>query len=127
MANGGWANSQHGVGPGEGLLDLAPLLPFIELEALGEVTFLGRRAIHILARDRPIGDPYVETRIGYHRLGSSADGYDVLVNAERGVALRVEQRRSGRPFRINADTPRAAARSRRAADPRPPRSRRPAR
>jgi hypothetical protein len=98
--NGGWEGSELGIGPGGSLLDVGPLLPVVELALVEDVMFLQRRAFHVRAVDRPIDDPHVAERLGLHGLPSGADEYGLLIDAERGVALRIEQRRSGLPFHV---------------------------
>lgn len=53
MTNSGALNHQHGLGPGEGFLDPAMVLPFVDLELQGETRLAGRPAHRLVARPLP--------------------------------------------------------------------------
>jgi len=91
--------SSHGTGPGASLLDTAALLPALALEITGRVEFAERPAIAVRATPLPSErDLYVPS--GLHGIGSGADEYELLVDAERGVLLRSEARLDGSPFKV---------------------------
>lgn len=90
--------SSHGTGPGAALLETASILPGLSFEITGRVEFAGRSAVAV--RATPLHserDQYFPS--GLHGIGS-ADEYELLVDAERGVVLRAEARLDGSPFKV---------------------------
>jgi outer membrane lipoprotein-sorting protein len=98
QTNEGREDSETGVGPGIALVRPAALLPAVDFEVRGRATKLGRSAYAVRAIPSPSND--VEELDLPHALGSGADEYELLVDAERGVLLRTEARLRGRPFLI---------------------------
>jgi hypothetical protein len=88
----------HGIGPGEGLIEPAVILPAVELNVIGRTEILGRPAHRL--RAAPVGDGDWDGSFALHALGSSADEYELLADAERGILLRSEARLGGEPFRV---------------------------
>jgi outer membrane lipoprotein-sorting protein len=84
-------------GSGEGLFLFSParLLAAVEFEALDETQFAGRRVIRV--RARPRDGRHHELHFGH---APGADEYELLVDAERGVLLRVAAYLDGDEFAI---------------------------
>ena len=78
------------------LLDPAPLLAGCDVELLGEARQAGRDALRVRLLPRPAADPILQPPL----LGQGADEFEVLVDAERGVLLRVAARIAGEDFRL---------------------------
>jgi hypothetical protein len=97
QTNAGRPNVGHGIGPGEGLLDPTAILPAVELEVLGRTEILGRPA-HRLRAVPVDGDDDFGPCDALHALGSGADEYELVVDAERGFLLCSEARLRGEPF-----------------------------
>jgi hypothetical protein len=96
--NAGDTNYQHGKGPSERLVEPSGLLGSLEIELLGREVILGRPVFSVR------GSPTGLCQLFLHGLGSGADEYILLVDAERGVILRSEARLENRPFTIIAMT-----------------------
>ena len=94
MTNDGRENAGHGTGPGEVLVSPARAARVLDFELLGAVTFLARPAVRMRARPLSLGD------FDLHALGSGADEYELVVDAERGFLLRAEARLAAKPFRV---------------------------
>jgi outer membrane lipoprotein-sorting protein len=94
-----WGAIEHeaaedaGGGEGSFLFSPARLLPGVELEPLDETQFAGRQAIRVRARPRD-GRQH-ELDFGH---APGADEYELLVDAERGVLLRVGAYLDGEEF-----------------------------
>jgi outer membrane lipoprotein-sorting protein len=101
QTNGGRENSESGVGPGIALVRPSLLLPAVDLEIRGRTTRLGRLALEVLARPASTDDDDEDSGV-LHGIGTGADEYKLLVDAERGVLLRTEARFRGRPFLVLA-------------------------
>jgi outer membrane lipoprotein-sorting protein len=89
MTNRGAENHGHGAGPASVLIDTPQLLSALRLQSLGSDTLLGRDVLRVR------GVPRV--RLGYdpdHGLHS------IGVDAERGVAVRIEARFREQPFTV---------------------------
>lgn len=91
--NEGRENVGHGKGPGEALVSPARAARVLDFELLGELSFLGRPAYRLRAR------PFTRGDFDLHKLGSGADEYELVVDAERGFLLRAEARLGAKPFR----------------------------
>lgn len=105
ITNAGDPHHSHGTGPGLALIDPAPILPAIDLHVPGRTKFLGRPVLEVVARPGLIDDEDEEAadwQTATHGLGSGADQYRLLVDAERGVLLRSEASIGGEPFRVLA-------------------------
>lgn len=89
---GNGAASEH-----EHLLDPWRLASTLEFEPLGAGSRAGRHVHRARGRPRP-SDP--DASWSLHPLGSGAHEYELEVDAERGVLLRVESRRDGLPFSV---------------------------
>jgi hypothetical protein len=92
-----------GIGPGEILLDPAGILPALEFNVMGNDTFAGRPVVTLSAVPIPVersDEEYSGWSFATHALGTGAEEYRFLVDAERGVLLRSEARLGGEPFRI---------------------------
>lgn len=99
QTNSGRKNSTHGMGSGEALIAPARLLSCTDLFVLGRTTVLGRAAFAV--RAVPLtSDEEDEGSLALHGLGSGADDYELIVEAERGILLRSEARLRDRPFRV---------------------------
>jgi hypothetical protein len=96
--NAGRDGSSHGTGPGEALVRPAAILPALELRVMTTIAVLGRQAFAVRALPSAAKDELMHSRL--HGLGTGADEYELLVDAERGVLLRAEARMDGEPFRI---------------------------
>jgi hypothetical protein len=89
----------HGTGPGAALLETAAILPALTFEITGKAKTARRSALAVRAtpvqseRDLPVLS-------GLHGIGSGADEYRLLLDAERGVLLRAEALLGGEPFRL---------------------------
>jgi hypothetical protein len=92
--NEGRQNFGHGKGPGEVLVSPAQIAHVLDLEPLGSLRVLSRPAYRLRARPFAVGD------FALHRLGSGADEYDLVVDADRGFLLRAEARLRGAAFRV---------------------------
>ena len=100
MTNSGDPHHEHGMGPGEGLVEPGKLLPFVDLEVQEETSLAGRPAYRLIARPLPPVWPRSGPHIELHFLGSGADEYRLTVDAERGLLLRTEARLEGLPFGV---------------------------
>ncbi len=89
----------HGTGPGSAPLETASILPALSFEITGRVETAGRRAMAVTATPVPSARD-LRVPSGLHGIGSGADEYRLLVDAERGVLLRSEARLRGEPFRV---------------------------
>jgi hypothetical protein len=101
--NDGDPHQSHGTGPGRALVDPAAILPMVELDIGSRRSFLDRPAIEVIATPSSIGEEdeeSLEWRSATHGLGTGANEYALLVDAERGILLRSEARLGGQPFRI---------------------------
>jgi len=67
----------------------------VELEVIGRTEILGRPAYRL--RAVPVGS---EDDDVLHALGSGADEYELVVDAEHGFLLRSEARLGGEPFLV---------------------------
>jgi hypothetical protein len=76
-------------------LDLAALIPAYEFTLLGEATQAERAGIRLLARWRE-----EEDRPRLIPLPPGADEYELVLDAERGLLLRMSARLDGREFRL---------------------------
>jgi hypothetical protein len=89
-----------GVAPGlgglDGLLDPPPLLATLRLQARGRARWEGRAAFRLAGTLRP--------GMGHRLFGEGfaawGDGYDLLLDAERGVLLRAAALLDGEPFAV---------------------------
>jgi hypothetical protein len=95
--NGGRGGVDHGIGPGETLIDPASAVPVLDLHVLDQGHVLDRDVWRV--RAVPAGDPFAQL-MGLYGLGVGADEYELLVDAERGFLVRVEARLEGQPFRV---------------------------
>jgi hypothetical protein len=78
------------------LLDPAPMMGLLELERLGDVSLAKREAI----RARAVPRDRVGSFWGLHPLPAGADDYELVVDRERGVLLRVAARLAGEDFYV---------------------------
>jgi len=78
----------------EHLLDPAPLRGMLELERLDELSLAGRPGIRVRAVARHRTDQHWIP----HQLAWGADDYELVVDRERGVLLRVAARLDGEDF-----------------------------
>ncbi len=97
--NQGDPRHSHGTGPGEPLVHTAGILPAVRLAIEGTVRVLGRPALGVRATPLP-EDPEGHWHGSLHGLGSGADAYDLIVDAEVGVLLRSEAFLDGEPFKV---------------------------
>lgn len=97
QTNEGRGDAETGVGPGIALVRPAVILPAVDLEIRGRTTRLGRSAYEVLALPTSRDDEEENPGL-LHGIGSGAEEYQLLVDAERGVLLRTEARLRGRPF-----------------------------
>jgi len=98
ITNDGEPNHSHGFGPGEALIDPATHLASLQLQMSQRTTFLTRPAYVVTALPRHIGRHGFDAT--FHMLGTGADLYKLVVDAEVGVLLRVEAEFQGDPFRV---------------------------
>jgi outer membrane lipoprotein-sorting protein len=99
LTNEGSENAETGLGPGTDLVHPAAILPAVDLEVRGRTTKLGRSAYEVLAVPTTGNDDEEDFGL-LHGIGSGAEEYELLVDAERGVLLRTVARLHGRPFLI---------------------------
>ena len=92
--NGGRENVRHGKGPGEVMVSPTRLTNSLDFELRGPVTMLSRAAYKLRARPITRGD------FDLHSIGSGADEYEFVVDAQRGFLLRAEARYASETFRI---------------------------
>jgi hypothetical protein len=92
--NEGREDRGHGKGPGEIMVCPARIAHVLEFEVLGAVRLLSRFAYQVRAR------PFTRGDFDLHRLGSGADEYEIVIDAERGFLLRAEARLGGQAFRV---------------------------
>ncbi len=102
--NDGNPKSRHGTGPGYPLTEPRRLVFGLELEPQGETTFAGRPVVRVSATPVEAGSAgrldllaLDDAVIG---LGTEADRYELLVDAERGLILRSEAQLEGSPFLV---------------------------
>jgi outer membrane lipoprotein-sorting protein len=95
MTNGSSPNHQHGGRLNRVMLDPADLVASRELEIAGRTQHAGRPAIHVLSRPR-IRDQFLPDPGGF----GGAWEQDLLVDAERGILLRLVNLLDGEPFAI---------------------------
>jgi outer membrane lipoprotein-sorting protein len=103
--NGAITNEgEEGVGSGVGdtfgaWLEPASILGLLELEPLGDGKVAARQAITARAT-RPTAGMSDEDDLEWslHRLGVSAEEYELAIDSERGVILRLEARHGGEPY-----------------------------
>lgn len=100
LTNEGSENAETGLGPGTALVHPALILPAIDLEIRGRTTRLDRSVYEVLVAPTAGDDEDEESSGLLHGIGSGAEEYELLVDAERGVLLRTEARLHGRPFLI---------------------------
>jgi hypothetical protein len=103
MTNAGDPHSSQGTGPSYALIEPAPILPAVDLQVTSRSSFLGRTVLEVVARPSVLDEDDEEAdylRGATHGLGSGADEYRLLIDAERGVLLRAEAVIGGAPFRI---------------------------
>lgn len=102
--NDGKENYSHGPGPGEALFSFQRPLGALFFEVWEEVECVGRPGIRTIAHPITAEErtPYddSQTYSELHGIGSGADEYELIVDAERGVLLRAEARLKGKPFRV---------------------------
>jgi hypothetical protein len=96
--NQGDPSSRHGVGPAEGLINTAHHVASLELQPRGRVTFRSRSAVVVIALPRH--DHKRGSDLTYHLLGTGAETYKLLVDAEIGIILRSEAEFQGQAFRV---------------------------
>lgn len=72
------------------------IIPFADFSVAGPVEGAGRPAIRALARPRAL---HAE-RLGLSPLPLGADAHELLVDAERGILLRLESRIDGAPLSV---------------------------
>jgi outer membrane lipoprotein-sorting protein len=97
ITNDGAPNDSHGFGPGEALIDPATHLASLELQKNERTTFLTRPAHVVTALPRQASQPGFNST--FHMLGTGADLYKLVVDAEVGVLLRVQAEFQGDAFR----------------------------
>jgi hypothetical protein len=80
----------------EQLLDPSPLLEALRFQPLGPDMVAGRPAarLHAVPRERGPGGSVLD------QLGSGADAYELAVDAERGILLRVAALVDGEPYSV---------------------------
>jgi hypothetical protein len=100
LTNEGSETAETGLGPGIALVHPAMLLPAVDLKVRGRTTTLGRSVYRVLAVPATMGEDGAEIMGLLHGIGSGAEEYQLLVDAEHGVLLRTEARLHGQPFLI---------------------------
>jgi hypothetical protein len=98
MSNNGAPNHGHGFGPAEALIDPARHLASLQLGDVAMARFLERHAFQVTALPRT-DDEHAFSRT-FHTLGTGADLYKLVVDAEVGVLLRTEADFRGDAFRV---------------------------
>lgn len=97
ITNDGDPGYQTGAGEElRALLEPALLIPFVDLSIGESVEAAGRQAIRVLARPRAERPNHH----GMSPLPPGADEHELLVDAERGVLLRLESRIEGAPYSV---------------------------
>lgn len=74
------------------------LLPKLQLTRLEETSVLGRKCYGV--RATPLIERERWPMMVFHELGAGADEYELVVDAERGVVLRVTAIRTGAVFQV---------------------------
>jgi outer membrane lipoprotein-sorting protein len=98
VTNNGAPNHGHGFGPAEALIDPARHLASLQLGDVAMASFRERQAFQVTAVPRT-DDEHGFSRT-FHILGTGADQYKLLVDAEVGVLLRVQADFRGHAFRV---------------------------
>lgn len=98
LTNDGRLNSTHGLGPGEGLVDAGRHLGSLRLQFDGNTTFLSRSALLVTAHPR-VADQN-DFGLTIHLLGTGADLYRFVIDAEIGLLLRCQAELRGEAFRV---------------------------
>jgi hypothetical protein len=78
------------------IADPPALLGGYDFSLDGETEWAGRRALRVMARERHPGDSH------WPVLALGSDAHELLVDAERGVLLRLASLLDGEPFRVQA-------------------------
>lgn len=97
-ANEGALNSHHGLGPAEGLIHPESLIAFLQMRVIERTEFLSRPAFLVTALPR--ADEAQDSDLAFHKLGSGADVYKLVVDAQTGTLLRSEAQLKGEAFRV---------------------------
>jgi outer membrane lipoprotein-sorting protein len=95
MTNGSSPNHRHGSRLSRAILDPAELVASRDLEIVGHSVHAGRRAVRVLSRPS-VRDPFLSDPGG---IGGAWD-HELLVDAERGILLRIVSLLDGEPFMI---------------------------
>lgn len=96
-SNLGRPNDCHGLGPGRDLLDTAALPDVIDARSLAEDTFVGRSVYQLAAAPNRAASRFDSP---LKLLGLYGEELTFTIDAERGVLLRAEVRRRGKPLRV---------------------------
>jgi hypothetical protein len=96
--NDGALNISHGFGPAEGIVDPASSLASLHLRVEGRTSLLSRPAFLVTALPHVV-DPHGFDPT-FHLLGTGADVYKLIVDAEVGILLRCQAEFHGEPFRV---------------------------
>lgn len=98
ITNDGAPNHSHGSGPGEALIDPGIHLASLEMHIAERTTFLTRSAYGVTAFPRQVTPQGFNAT--FHTLGTGADLYKLVVDAELGVLLRVQAEFQGDAFSV---------------------------
>jgi len=96
--NDGALNINHGFGPAEGLVDPARRLASLHLRFEGRTSLLSRPAFLVTALPHVVEPQAFDPT--FHLLGTGADVYRLIVDAEVGILLRCQAEFDGEPFRV---------------------------
>ncbi|HZK72432.1 MAG TPA: hypothetical protein VFD88_00315 [Clostridia bacterium] len=98
LTNTGGLNASHGLGPAEVLVETPSLLGSLKLQTVSRTTFLSRSAYLVGAIPANLDEhapPFV-----LHALGTGADRYELVVDAEVGVVWRSQAELGGEAFLV---------------------------
>ena len=98
LTNDGATSHSHGIGPAEGLIDPARHIPSFDFRLHGQEPFVGRAAFLVTAVPR--SDEHDSFGRSFHLMGTGADEYRLIVDAEVGLILRCEAKYQGDSFRV---------------------------
>lgn len=96
--NDGALNRGHGFSPAEGLVDPARHIASLHMRVDGRTSLLARPAFRVTAVPR-IVEPHGFDPT-FHMLGTGADLYKLVVDAEVGILLRCQAEFHGDAFRV---------------------------
>jgi hypothetical protein len=98
MTNDGALNNSHGFGPAEGLVDPAQHIGVLQIRFDDRASFLFRPVFLATAVPRNV-EPHGFSP-SFHMLGTGADAYELVIDAETGILLCSRAEYEGDVFRV---------------------------